>query len=375
MTAIAPAKLWDWAQKALALTLSVISLGLVVVGAGIASAAVLGPGRDRPLLLFPFFVTFMFLNILIHEMGHAVAAWSVGRRVHLIVVGPFAWRVKLRKFALSSSLEGAGRRWGGFVLSTPPPGQSWERGKIFFFAAGALANFAAGALAIAVFLLTAKQPAGISAGFALSTFSTGLYNLIPVRAFKGERTDGGKILRAVMGTQMTAHQDLLTRFKAFRYDGTESRDWEPDFVRRLEQSPDADSLSASMLLTHYLSAGDIVRAHDVMERLCAAAPDKSGPFATCRAFLVAIVERDAEKADAILAAAPPASKDDSLHLMAVMVIAGLRGDWDKADAAVAKVRAAVAKGSATSDRDDEMLFAAIVNDRTIPRSFRHPAAA
>ncbi len=82
MTAIAPAKLRDGVRKALTLTLSVISVGLVAIGAGIASAAVLVPSRDTPLLLFPLFIAFMFFNTFIHEMGaSAIAAWSVGRRV------------------------------------------------------------------------------------------------------------------------------------------------------------------------------------------------------------------------------------------------------------------------------------------------------
>lgn len=378
MTAIWPAKLWDWVHMAWGATLGVISLGLIVVGAGIASAAILGPSRDTPLLVLPLFIAFNFLGIFVHEMGHAIAAWSVGRRVHLIVVGPIAYRVKLRKFAASSSLEGAGRRWGGLMVSTPPPGQDWNRGRTVVYAAGSLANFAAGALAIVfgVFVARHSPDAGVCAGFALSTVSMGTYNLIPVRLRRDKWTDGGKLLQFAMGMRMSVDDELATRLAAFRYDGTAQRDWDPQFVRALERQPDATDMRVRVLLSYYLSVGDVVRAHDLVERIYPVAADEKGFLAVCWAFLVGIVERDAEKADSILAAAPRAGEDDSFgYLRAEMVIAGLRGDWDKADAAVAKAREVAAKGNAAPDRDDEALFSAIVNQRMIPRDFSYPAAS
>ncbi len=176
---------------------------------------------------------------------------------------------------------------------------------------------------------------------------------------------------------MSPDDEIITRVTAYHYDGAAYGDWEPDFVRELEQPPDATGMRARFLLKHYLSTGDVIRAHDVMERLYAADPDKARLLDACRQrFWSRLSSAMPKRPMPSSPAAPRSAADDSFgYLRAVMVIAGLRGDWDKADAAVAKARALIAKSNAVADRDDEALFSAIVDQRKIPRDFPHPAPA
>lgn len=89
-----------------------------------------------------------FLCVLIHECGHALAALAVGRRVHVIHVLPFGWR--LRPFALRLTGRFDGPDAAGFMLAAPKNGEPLKRHEdIIVSLGGPLASWTLAALCLA----------------------------------------------------------------------------------------------------------------------------------------------------------------------------------------------------------------------------------
>lgn len=167
-----------------------------------------------------------FLSVLVHEMGHAIAATLIGARVIVLVALPFELRFSPISIGLAPRRKH--RDIGGYVLHEPLPGQT-SRQAISVSAWGPLANFALalaalliGAGAAAWFGASGAQPAVgpdggllpsdaellsslrhapwlraaeasrlIAAALALISTGMGVANLIPFRG-----SDGAEILRA-----------------------------------------------------------------------------------------------------------------------------------------------------------------------------------
>jgi len=132
-----------------------------------------------------------FVAVLIHELGHAVAANTVGGRVSRIVVFPIEYVVASRKLRFV-------RHWGrgdlgGYVSYTLDRIEARRRHAIVAIA-GPLANIVTGIAAGAGMAVTAPNslPRGgaVATAFAILSVGMGLANLIP---FDG--SDGMRLLR------------------------------------------------------------------------------------------------------------------------------------------------------------------------------------
>jgi len=132
-----------------------------------------------------------FVAVLIHELGHAVAANAVGGRVGRIVVFPVEFVVAPRKLRLV-------RHWGrgdlgGYVTYTLDRIEARRRHAIVAIA-GPLANVVTGAVAGSSFAIAAPgilpPGAAVATAFAILSVGMGLANLIP---FDG--SDGMRLLR------------------------------------------------------------------------------------------------------------------------------------------------------------------------------------
>lgn len=91
----------------------------------------------------------IFVSVLVHELGHAWAAHSIGARVEAIVVFPFElrlrpWRLRLAKSRKRGDLA-------GYVVYAEPEFYT-RRAHAFVAAAGPAADFALAALAVLVAL-------------------------------------------------------------------------------------------------------------------------------------------------------------------------------------------------------------------------------
>lgn len=132
-----------------------------------------------------------FVAVLIHELGHAVAANAVGGRVGRIVVFPVEFVVASRKLRLV-------RHWGrgdlgGYVTYTLDRVEARRRHAIVAIA-GPAANIVTGVAAGSSFAIAAPgilpPGAAIATAFAILSVGMGLANLIP---FDG--SDGMRLLR------------------------------------------------------------------------------------------------------------------------------------------------------------------------------------
>jgi hypothetical protein len=186
-------------------------------GSGVSGVNEVGP----VVAIFALAIALNILQVFIHEMGHAVAAWSVGRRVHMICVGILGYAPGLGKFMRIQIPADA--EYAGYVQVSPiwpdlSPGKS-----IWISAGGPLATGALGVLIWggAGLVGPASDPlASVESmrSIPLAALWLGgffvldaLVNLIPLRWTLGGASDGLHILGYLGGSGWTADNWAETR--------------------------------------------------------------------------------------------------------------------------------------------------------------------
>jgi membrane-associated protease RseP (regulator of RpoE activity) len=97
------------------------------------------------LLYLPLTLMLSFVVILVHELGHALAAHRYGRRIERVVALPFEWRFRPFRLRMAESLSG--RDLGGevvYALDWPET----RREHALIAAAGPAANFLLALIAV-----------------------------------------------------------------------------------------------------------------------------------------------------------------------------------------------------------------------------------
>ena len=155
-------------------------------------------------------LTFIFNVVLvfIHEMGHALAAWSVRRRVHLICVGTIGFRPRTKKLEWVKQPDAA--EYAGFVSSSPIWPDTNRAKSIWVSFGGPFATLLTGLL-----LLTYARHSALpnypilllSAFFLLDAF----INLLPMRWSQSSSSDGLHILQYLSGNFWTPESWAETR--------------------------------------------------------------------------------------------------------------------------------------------------------------------
>lgn len=197
-------------------------------------------------------VAMLWMQVLVHEAGHAIAGLANGRVLVAAGVGPLR---------LERGVGGWQLRWGGgvqgiggFAAMLPPHGRRESRRQLAaFMLGGPLANLLCGAAALAVLL--AGPAVGDVATIALATTALcgivlGVVNLLPFQSH-GWYSDGHGLRELARDTPlvhaMRGQQDAL----ALALAGVRPRDW-PDGL--LGEVPDAMPASAAAAL-HTLHMG------------------------------------------------------------------------------------------------------------------------
>lgn len=108
------------------------------------------------LVAFVVISLLQFVIIVIHELGHAWAAWRCGARVDAICVVPFIWSARTRRVRFEPEMPA--RDIGGYVSYDFADGGGSTRNDMAIAAAGPLANFASAAVVAAVSGLLAMEP-------------------------------------------------------------------------------------------------------------------------------------------------------------------------------------------------------------------------
>jgi len=140
-----------------------------------------------------FFILFWAPLLVLHELGHAVAAWAVGWRVRKIVigVGPRLWRRRIGETDVTVNLAPI----SGFIIPGPTSRKGYRAKSAFVYAAGPGSEFLllGGLLACFGTEGVFGQSGGIP-GIALKSLAWAIligggFNLIPL-AINGSATDG-----------------------------------------------------------------------------------------------------------------------------------------------------------------------------------------
>ncbi|WP_017930079.1 zinc metalloprotease [Robiginitomaculum antarcticum] len=157
-------------------------------------------GDERAVLaaivLFGGAALLLFVVTFIHEMGHAIAAWGVGHKVHFICVGPFG--VSPAQMKLTRIGDAPDREYAGFVASTPKWGQFRRGAAIWVSAGGAMAT---AACAIIIYMAAQSVPdlmLGLSL-IALAFLIDAIVNLIPLIWDGRSASDGLHIWQYMAG--------------------------------------------------------------------------------------------------------------------------------------------------------------------------------
>ena len=144
--------------------------------------------------------------VFIHEMGHAFAAWSVERQVHLICVGIVGFVPRTGQFLLVRKSGSA--EYAGFVETSPVWPDMSNAKSIWVSLGGPLATGTIGALLFIGVLFNGQTSLLILGGFFLMDM---VVNLIPMRWSGGSMSDGLRIWHSWHGNLWTPDNWAATR--------------------------------------------------------------------------------------------------------------------------------------------------------------------
>jgi len=228
-----------------------------------------GVGRSYGLVRYAQILIALLMVTLIHEAGHAFAAWSVEMKIRAFVVGPFQFRIRDGKWTFRFDLAqtfSAGGATG--AVHTNPHQPVWC--DLFMIVAGPLINLATGTIALcAVFLLEPSSP--LQAGGMLFLF--GIYsllacatNLIPFRT--GEQySDGALIYQYLAGGPFANLRGAFSLVASTMVTPLRPRDYDLDLMERAEAA--AQGMQRMLLrifrYQHFLDCGQLPEAAAAIE--------------------------------------------------------------------------------------------------------------
>lgn len=319
---------------------------------GALGARMLGdapPWQLAPLLLSLFAA--LWLQLVLHEGGHALAGIARGMRPIAFGLGP--WRIERGQAGRWRTRWGGGIRGiGGFAALVPPPDRAMSAlDEALYLLGGPLANLLSAAAGFG-WLALHPEASGLAAGmlwmFAGSSLLLGVVNLVPFHS-QGWRSDGRGLLDVLRGAPAATHMRRISQLAALSMVGVRPRDW-PEAL--LPERPDAQTPPALartlhlLRLSHALDRGAEAEARSSARALregYADAPDGvRQTVALLLASHAALVERD----HALLAAWRPRVEGGLLDLGAQRAwldaeLALLGGDRATARDAISRARLAL----------------------------------
>lgn len=254
--------------------------------------------------LLPAVVLSIWLHILFHEAGHALAGMAAGFRAVAFGVGPLRLERGESRWAL---------RWGGgmsgiagFAMMVPPAGAALRRGaQAAYLLGGATMNLLLAGLAI-VLLLLAPELTGPARGaiaiFAMIGVLLGVLNLMPFSA-AGWMSDGAGLRQLWRAPDEALAMFRWQQLLAASLQGQRPRDWPESLLPHTASAPVlADNSVALGLavfrLSRALDAGDDAQAEMLALALAQAWPKVPEMLRPAVAFSLAGYA--AERSDATL---------------------------------------------------------------------------
>jgi hypothetical protein len=245
------------------------------------------------------------ITIVVHELGHAIAARTVGMKISSFVLGPLDWRITdgRWKFKFSfSRLASIGGAVG--IASTRTDEPRWYR--VWILTGGPLANLFVSLVAFSL-AMTAKDSSyeaywGVLADVATINLGAFVINLIPLRV-GGFYSDGANICQILSGGYWADHHRVNAIVSSVRVTDLRPRDYDLAAIARLaKNAPTPNHEMYCWLYTYecHLDRGEIAQAREALEK-AEFASRQSEESLTCQlcmifVFSIAYLKRDAREA-------------------------------------------------------------------------------
>jgi Zn-dependent protease len=257
------------------------------------------PGWMQMLWIVPV----LAVTTVVHELGHAIAARTVGMKISSFVLGPLAWRITDGRWKFKFSTSGPASVGGAVgVASTRADEPRWYR--VWILTAGPLANLILGLIMFSL-AMTAKDSSyegfwGVLAD--LATINLGIFaiNLIPLRV-GGFYSDGANIYQMLSGGYWADHHRVNAIVSSVKVTDLRPRDYDLAAVARLaKNAPTAYHEMYCWLYTYeyHLDRGEIAHAREALEKaeLTARQSEESLTYQQCMIFVfsIAYLRRDAD---------------------------------------------------------------------------------
>lgn len=290
------ASLQEWASTD---GLNRIVLGIAAGGTSLFAVlvAVSAPTQGLGLVIL---LVGSFLVVLVHELGHAFAAWAVRWRVWIIHVAPFALSLHTGRVRFVGHYDGPDV--GGFVLATPGPKLDTKWRYCLFSAGGPLASW----IMAAALIVISINGSGEDGDLRHALYAMGLLSLAGAIAsslplyWRGQSNDAAHIQWRLDDTlpQMAPPEwgNALWSY------GIEPRDWDEATraaVDRARQTPAFAHIPAFFDFIEAVRNDDPRRARQTFAALSATFNKAS--IAILDAYLGAVHDGDAQSADNQLA--------------------------------------------------------------------------
>ena len=279
--------------------------GAVAMLAILKGGARLAPAGTSPLLVallaMPLAFAAMLVQMLVHELGHALVGQWMGGRILRVIVGPWRWErfrsgMRRRK---SRGLKGI----GGLAQTVLPDGPQFQRAYALMLLGGPLANLLAAAIAWLLMPWLAPWPLTLAAGiFIVFGLLFGLLNLLPFKS-GGFHTDGLQLLRIWTDPAAVDVRRRMLRLMRAGIDGLRPREYPADDLAAfdVDRLEGLERLAAQMLHASVaLDRGDHAKAREGLAPALAGwqnLPDGlRQTFALMAALIAAEHDRDANAA-------------------------------------------------------------------------------
>lgn len=294
-------------------------------------------------------IPMVWVHVLVHEAGHALAGAARGMHAIALGVGP----VRIEK-----GTGGWHWRWGGglagisgFAALFPDPSRGLRRAdQAWYLFGGPLANLGTAAVALAAASRVDGAAHGVLLVFAVAGVFLGLVNLVPFRS-SGWRSDGLGLRELATGAPEAAPQMQAHQLVALSMAGVRPRDWPEAFVPSPPPADDHSLLATNAVLLRTQWALDRrdheaaeAGARDAVSRYWST-PEALRPYiALVLADYAVLVARDPD----LLRAWRPLCEGGLLDLTAQRAwldaeLAASAGDAGLAGSQVAAARAALGK--------------------------------